>query len=455
MGKSLSRRGFLMGCCSAIAAMAGSRLGSLAFYDPSAPEAASRDILVVVFLRGGWDALNVLPPYAGPDRGFYEAARPSLQVPLSGSNALINLDNQFGMHPGMAPLHGLYQAKKLAFIHAAGLTADTRSHFDAMQFMELGTPGVKTTGSGWLTRHLQSTPNLPALLLLPALSAGGGQAMSLLGTTDAVAMSNPSGFHLNGSWQYEELQRAALRDLYTGSSWLETAGTETLNMVDMIESTNPGDYTPGNGAVYPNGSFGENLQAIAQLIKMEVGLQVATIDLGGWDTHEHQGDGSAGYFSDNLLKPLAQGLAAFYTDLDGSCSSDYNQRTTVVVMSEFGRRLKENANRGTDHGHGSLLLALGGGVKGGKVYGQWPGLQNDQLYDGSDLAVTTDYRRVLSEILTRRLGNPNLEAVFPGYTGYTPLDFVLDAYPPSPTLPPGLDNKTYLPFINNPEVVCR
>jgi uncharacterized protein (DUF1501 family) len=453
MSKSISRRDFLVGCSSAIAALSGSRLTHLAFSDPNAPGSYNDEILIVIFLRGGWDALNVVPPIGGPDRGYYESARAALSVPVSGPGAALNLDGQFGLHPAMAPLHSLYQAHKLAIVHAAGLTSDTRSHFDAMQFMELGTPGVKTTGTGWITRHLQSAPNLPPTILLPALSAGGSQAMSLLGTTDAVSMSSPSGFRLWGHWQYEELQRAALRDLYSGAGWLELAGTETLDTLDLIESANPGTYTPANGAIYPNGSFGDNLQAIAQLIKMQVGLRVATVDLGGWDTHEYQGDGSSGYFSYGLLEPLAEGLAALYTDLNGCGASDYNRRTTVVVMSEFGRRLRENANHGTDHGHGNVMLVLGGNVIGGRVYGQWPGLRNDQLYDGADLAITTDYRRVLSEIVTRRLGNPNLDVVFPGYTGYTPLDIVVDAYPAPPPIPPGLDNKVYLPLVARTETV--
>ncbi len=184
---------------------------------------------------------------------------------------------------------------------------------------------------------------------------------------------------------------------------------------------------------------------------MQVGLRVATLDLGGWDTHERQGDGSTGYFADSLLGPLAEGLAALYTDLDGPCGSDYNNHTVIVVMSEFGRRLKENANRGTDHGHGSAMFVLGGSVKGGRVYGQWPGLRNDQLYDRADLAITTDYRRVLSEILVRRMGNPNISTVFPGYTGYTPLDIVTGPYPPPVPIPPGLNRKLFLPQVAQPD----
>jgi uncharacterized protein (DUF1501 family) len=445
MAQSLSRREFLVGCCSAIAALAGSRITNLAFRDPEVPTILGGEILLVIFLRGGWDALNVVLPIAGADRGYYEASRPNLAIPVSGAGAAIALNAQFGLNPAMISLAGLYQAKKLAIVHAAGLMVDTRSHFDAQNFIELGTPGINVASSGWIARHLQTSPNVPAAALLPALSAGGSQALSLLGETKAVSMSSPSGFKLYGNWQFIDAQRAALRDLYNGADWLTQAGTETLDMIDLIERTNPGSYHPANGAVYPNGSFGNNLQAVAQLIKMQVGLQAATIDLGGWDTHEYQGDKGAGYMGDNLLKPLAQGLAAFYTDLDGACGANYNRRTTAVVMSEFGRRLKENANHGTDHGHGNVMLVLGGNVKGGKVYGAWPGLANNQLYDGADLAVTTDYRRVLSEILTRRLGNPNITTVFPGYTGYAPLDIVVDSHATPVPPPPNQTRRVYLP----------
>lgn len=450
MKKHISRRSFLAGCCSAVAAYAGSRITNLAFAAPSQQISPVTDKLVVVFLRGGWDALNVVLPISGTDRGIYQNERPNIAVPTSGTGAAINLNGQFGFHPSMAPLMQFYQAGKLAIIHGVGLDYDTRSHFDAMQFIELGTPGQKTIDTGWLTRHLQTSPFLPASMYFPALSAGGSQAMSLLGTSDAVSMSDPSGFKLYGHWNYKELQRAAIRDLYSGDSWLQVAGTETLDMVDLIESTNPGNYVSANGAVYPGGSFGDNLQAIAQLIKMQVGMQVATVDLGGWDTHENQGSSGGGYFATSLLGPLAQGLAALYTDLNGPCGSNFIKRTTIVVMSEFGRRLKENANRGTDHGHGNVMLVLGGSVKGGAMYGEWPGLSNELLYDRADLRVTTDFRRVLSEIITHRLGNPNIDYIFPDYSGFSPLNFMVNAYPPVPPISPDQDQITYLPLITSP-----
>jgi uncharacterized protein (DUF1501 family) len=438
--KSLSRRAFLRGCSAAIAAMAGARLSRIALAAPGSPGAENQQVLVVIFLRGGWDALNVVPPIAGPDRGYYESARSELRVPASGQGAALPLNGQFGLHPSLAPLHDLYQADKLAVVHAAGMMEDTRSHFDAMQYIELGTPGNKATTQGWITRHLESAPNLPSTILMPALSAGSGQAMSLLGSTEAVTMSDPGSFSFSGYWATEAAQRSALRQIYNGDTWLYQAGTQTLDAVDLMENLDTDNYTPANGAVYPQNSFGRHLELVAQMMKLEVGLRAATIDLGGWDTHEYQGDGSGGYFAD-LLETLGQGLHALYTDLDGSGAQQYTHRLNVVVLSEFGRRLKENASRGTDHGHGSAMLLLGGGVNGGHIYGSWPGLRADQLYDNSDLDVTTDYRQVLSELLLRRLDNPNLTTIFPGYTTYSPLGIVSWAY-----APPEQNEKIYLPL---------
>jgi uncharacterized protein (DUF1501 family) len=461
MPRKISRRNFLMGCSAAIAAMAGSRITNLAFAEPGAAGQFNEEVIIVVFLRGGWDALNVVAPIGGTDRGHYQNARLNLKLPVSGQGAALNLGSLngpngqtgFGLHPAMAPLHNLYQAQKLAIVHAAGLTSDTRSHFDAMQFMELGTPNQKNTATGWLTRHLQTSPSISPNVLFPALSTGGSQAMSLLGTHDAVAMSDPGGFRLRGHWDYEDDQRGILRTFYNGDTILERAGTTTLDTIDTIESLNPDQYTPANGAQYPGGSFGDNLQAIAQLIKLNVGLRAATVDLGGWDTHEYQGDGSGGYLN-GRLNELASGLAALYTDLDSGCPN-YNSRTTMVVMSEFGRRLLENANHGTDHGHGNCMFVLGGNVKGGRLYGAWPGLASHQLYDGHDLAILTDYRRVLSEIITRRLNNGgNLATIFPNYTYPGPLDLVAGNDVVAPPPAPG-PYRTYLPMVGRAStVVC-
>lgn len=444
----LSRRKFLVGCSSAIAAMAGSRLTQLAFAEPNAASASDADVVVVVFLRGAWDALNVFPVLGGADRGYYESQRPDLRVNLTGANRALTVSNnsQFGMHSAMGALRDLYEAGNMAVVLACGLNHSTRSHFDAMQFIETGTGGQVGVNQGWLARHLLTAPNAPGGIAIPALSATYSPVASLLGYDGTVTMSEPSGLAFSGHWKYEEHQRTVLRDLYDGDTWAFQAGTRTLNTLDAIPM---GDYTPSGGAQYPDHSFGTNLQAIAQIIKADLGLQVATVDFGGWDTHEGQGAGSGAgwnYFY-NQLDALSRGLKAFYTDLSGCGGTDYVGRTTVIVMSEFGRRLRQNDSGGTDHGHGSAMLLMGGGVKGKQFYGSWPGLAPNQLFDGADLQITTDYRHVLSEVLVKRTGQPqgNLGTIFPGFSNYAPLGLVNAKF--SQPLPPAGPYNLYLPLV--------
>ncbi|MEM7585082.1 MAG: DUF1501 domain-containing protein, partial [Acidobacteriota bacterium] len=300
------------------------------------------------------------------------------------------------------------------------------------QYIELGTPGSKSLTTGWLTRHMQTAGNLPNEIVMPSLAIGDLQPVSLLGSLDTVNMNDPQSFNFdNGPWRWRDAQRTALRDMYeASSSWMHDAGVQAMDAVDIV-SLNIGDaYTPANGAVYPDGPFGDQMQVLAQMIKLQLGLQVSTIDFGGWDTHDAQGVGSGGYLSD-ILGELANGLAAFYLDLDGAGSENYTQRLTVVVQSEFGREVRENGDNGTEHGYGNNLFVLSGNAVGG-FHGSWPGLAPDQLVEGSDLAVTTDYRQVLSEILIRRMCNPAIDLVFPTYTGYQPLGVVQGV-----DLPPG------------------
>ena len=418
-----TRRGFITGCSAAIAALAGSRFNTVAF---GAPGSANDEILIHVFLRGGMDGLNLVPPIDGVDRGFYEAARPDLRIPTSGPDAALSLNAQFGLHPAAAALLPLYQDGRLAIVHAVGHNIANRSHFDAMQFLELGTPGSKSATTGWLTRHLQSATNLPGEIIMPSLAVGDLQQTSLLGSNETINMTDPDQFALNtGPYSWRSAQRTALRELYGGGTWMHSAGLQTLDALDIIELNAGGGYAPSNGAVYPGGSFGDNLQVVAQMIKLDLGLRVATLDLGGWDTHNGQGNGSGGQFA-SLVGELAGGLAALYADLDGGGASNYTGRMTCVVQSEFGRRLRENDDGGTDHGYGNVLMVLSGNAIGG-VHGTWPGLANAQLFDNADLDVTTDYRRVMSEILIRRMGNADLGSIFPGYTGYAPLGIVQGA----------------------------
>ncbi|MEM7583216.1 MAG: DUF1501 domain-containing protein [Acidobacteriota bacterium] len=428
---STTRRGFITGCSAAVAAYAGTNFNTLAFGDPNG---TNEDILVSIFLRGGLDGLNLIMPIAGADRGHYEAARPDLAVPTTGPSAALPLNSQFGFHPATdtwpngtgtppATLYDLYQDNKLSLVIAAGMHEDNRSHFDSMSFMELGTPGTLSTSSGWLTRHLQTASNLPPEILLPALAVGNLQQASLRGSTDAVNMTSPDSFSLNiGPYQWRTAQRVAMRNLYDADTWLHQSGALTLDAIDLIELNSGDGYTPANGAIYPGGSLGNHLQTVARMIKTDIGLRVATVDFGGWDTHNGQGNDGGGYYSAHVQE-LARGLAAFYTDLNGSGALDYASRLTVVVQSEFGRRLGENADNGTDHGHGNCMMVLSGNATGG-IHGTWPGLAPDQLFDNADLEVTTDYRRVLSEVLIRRMGNNQLGSIFPGYEGYTPLGVV-------------------------------
>ncbi|MDA8018522.1 MAG: DUF1501 domain-containing protein [Thermoanaerobaculia bacterium] len=428
-----TRRGFVTGCSAAVAAYAGANVNTLAF---GAPGDTSRDVIVSIFLRGGIDGLNLIMPTAGADRGHYEAARPDIAVPVSGASSALPLGGGLGIHRAIdafpsgevppATLWDLYQGGKVSLVVGTGMHTSNRSHFDSMAYMELGTPGTTSTSTGWLTRHLQ-TVDLPPDPTMLSLAAGNMTPTSLRGRLDSVNMSSPGSFSLNvGPWQWRDAWRVALRNLYGaangGNTWLHTSGSEALDTIDIIELHAGGDYEPANGAIYPGGSLGSHLQTIARMIKLDLGLQVATVDFGGWDTHNGQGDDGGGYFSAHLQE-LARGLAAFYTDLDGAGASNYVDRVTVVVNSEFGRRLRQNADRGSDHGHGCMMMVMSGNATGG-VHGVWPGLANGQLFDGADLEVTTDYRRVLSEILIRRTANPYIGDVFPSYQGYQPLGVV-------------------------------
>ncbi len=419
---NVSRRGFLVGCSSAIAAMAGGSVGQLLFA-PTSAEAAGSDILVVLFLRGGCDALSLVAPTNDSD---YNALRPQLRLRDSGDDRALLLKNPadgaagFGLHSKAAPLKEIYDSNNLAIVHACGLTNGTRSHFDAMDYIERGTPESKNTATGWLTRHL--TVMRPDGII-PAAASSAEIPTSLLTSTYAAAIGGSvNDFRLGGHWKYGKQINGVLETLYNGGdSSVHRAGQGTLQALSLVDSRLPKDndgnplpYTPAGNADYPDGSLGESLQTIAQLIKLDVGLQVATVDFGGWDTHDAQT-----YVFPRRVEELARALAAFYND-----TATYRSRLTVVVMSEFGRRLRENNNGGTDHGHGGVMLLLGGNVNGGRMHGVWPGLASEQLDRGVDLRVATDYRQVLSEVLVRRTGNADLGVVFPGLASYDPLGVV-------------------------------
>ena len=377
--------------------------------------ATDHDALVVVFLRGGMDGLTLIPPISGPDRSIYENARPALGVPLSGADAALTLDGGFGLHPAASPLLPFYDSGRLAVVHATGMHNPTRSHFEAQDYIELGTPGLKSIGSGWLHRHLASASNLPSEILIPAMAAGNMQPNSLLGSGETLTLDDPEFFTFaTGPWRWIEEQRASMEEIYgLETSVVNAAGLQSMNAVDIVATHVTGAYSPAGGAVYGPDESGGRFQLAAQMLSLDLGIQVVTIDLGNWDTHENQGNGSGGAFS-GLVGSLSAGLAAFMTDMEARGIAD---RLTVVLMTEFGRRLEENGDEGTDHGHAVPMLVMGPNVHGG-LHGSFPGLAPDQLFEGVDLEVTTDYRQVLSEILIKRLGNRRIGEIFPAFTDY-------------------------------------
>ena len=297
-------------------------------------------------------------------------------------------------------------------MHACGSPDATRSHFDAQDYMESGTPGVKSTPDGWLGRGLASTRREPASPFR-AVALGPTVPRSLRGAAGALAMGSLAEFDVRarrrrerGRWTprrgFEALYERGVRDLLHGT------GRETFDAVRMLKAADPGRLAPAHGAAYPRSRFGESLRQIAQLIRADLGLEVACADLGGWDTHAYQG-AERGQLA-NRLAELAGGLAAFTRDL-----GDRMSEVVVLTMTEFGRTVRENGNRGTDHGHGAAMLVLGGPVRGGMVHGRWPGLSREQLFEGRDLDVTTDFRSLFGEVAVRHLGVPVPAPLFPGF----------------------------------------
>lgn len=382
-------------------------LPRVALADPHVGPAG--DTLVCIFLRGGADGLNMVVPHG--DEGYYQR-RPYLGIPRPDDNhahnaRAVDLDGFFGLHPALAPLHAIYSAGDLAIVQATGSPDETRSHFEAMDLMERG---ATTNGdyTGWLARHLATldTGNESALR---AIGVGDMLPASLTGAVSATALQSIADYHLRGAGEHIGDMTALLQTLYNQQpDLLAAAANQTFASMAVLEKLGQAPYT-ANGRGYAESDFSRALQTVAQLIKADVGVEITCVDLDGWDTHVTQG-GAEGVQA-NLMAQLANGLAAFYEDLGERMNG-----VTAVVMSEFGRRVQENGGLGTDHGHGSMMMVLGGGIHGGQVYTRWPGLQPEQLVGPGDLAVTTDYRDVLGELLHKRLNNPQATAVFPGYT---------------------------------------
>ncbi len=407
--RSLLKSGAALGVVGASRALFPSWMPSLAF--AQSLDKAPGDVLVCIFLRGGMDGLSAVAPTF--EEGNYYDRRPSVAVP---EGVGLELDGRFSFHPALAPLKELYDEGALAVVHATGSPDESRSHFDAMQFMEYGTPGQKTTASGWLARHLESAAwqnDSP----FRAVGMGTILPQSLRGGVTPLALRSIADFHFRGRESEMNRLQDALASLYAvhaPTDALDAQAKLVFETVDILKSFDAERYESASS--YPEGEFGLGLKQVAQLVKAEVGLEVACVDLGGWDTHEGQGtlDGTF----NALLSELAAGLHAFYSDL-GERMKD----VTVVTMSEFGRRLEENASAGTDHGHGNLMFLLGGGVRGAQIFCDWPGLSAEKLVDG-DLAITTDYRDVLAEVVAGRLLNPALDEIFPRHR-VTPLGLVV------------------------------
>jgi uncharacterized protein (DUF1501 family) len=361
-------------------------------------------LLVVIFQRGAADGLNMVVPHGERD---YYAMRPSINIPR---NAVIDLDGLFGLHPSMSAFQSLWKRGHLAIVHAAGSPDPSRSHFDAQDFMESGTPGIKATEDGWLNRTLHNLPNPPDKAAFRAIAMGPSLPRILSGSEPAVAINTIGDFGVGGRGAGTARMANTFESMYSESvdTVLHGTGRETFDAVKMLKSADPSQYKAAFGANYPRGRFGDSLRQLAQLIKANLGIQVAFADIGGWDHHVNEGN-TQGQLA-NVLGDFSQSLAAFWTDL-----GDLGEDTVVITMSEFGRTVRENGTRGTDHGHANAMFVLGGPVKGGRVYGRWPGLNQSQLYDGRDLAVTTDFRNVISEALDHHLGNKGLEKVFPGF----------------------------------------
>ncbi len=372
-----------------------------ALYAQDAP-AQRKKILVAIFQRGAADGLNIVVPHGDPR---YYAMRPTIAIPRPGAVGLdkadcaIDLDGHFGLNPALAPFKALFDQQKLAIVHAAGSPDPTRSHFDAQDYMESGTPGLKATNDGWLNRALPLERG--KISPVRAISMGATLPRAMRGANSAIAVERLDSFQVK-----DNIAAKALQSLYEGSSdtIMNGTGKETFDAVSIIQSIQKTPYQPATGADYPRSRFGDNMRQIAQLVKSNVGVEVAFADIGGWDTHVNE----AVQLSNNLDQ-FGQALAAFYQDM-----GEHMDDVTLVTMSEFGRTARQNGTGGTDHGHANVMFVLGGKVKGGKVYGKWPGLANEQLNEGRDLAVTTDFRNVLGEAAYKALGSRSLEAVFPG-----------------------------------------
>lgn len=406
--RSLPRRELLGKVASALPAW----MPRLAFRPAGTPPRG--DILVSIFQRGGMDGLSAVVPYE--ERRYFDL-RPKIAFnapDVANAKSSLRLDDRFALNPALTSLKQVWDAGQLAVVHATGAPHGSRSHFDAMDYMERGTPGEKRLNTGWLGRHLSATARREDSPFR-AVGFGAGLPQSLHGPVSATSLRSIADFHLQGRGEELGILREQLASLWCGGDWFADDARATLDALDILERADPLRYTPENGATYPATDLGQALKQVAQLIKADVGLEVACVDVGGWDTHVNQvygnyNDPTRGMMY-NLLRQLDDAIGAFWRDMGGRM---VDPGVTLVTMSEFGRRVGQNAANGTDHGQGSCMFVVSGAAVPA-VHTTWPGLEADQMADGEDLAITRDYRDTLSEILVNRLGNPDLYAVFPDH----------------------------------------
>jgi len=409
----MTRRIFLKNGSAALVS-----LGFTPVFIARAAQAAQtrKKILIAIFQRGAVDGLNMVVPFG--ERAYY-ANRPSIAIPRPGTEGgAIDLDGFFGLHPRMAALQPYFKDGDLAIVHACGSPDETRSHFDAQDYMESGTPGRKSTRDGWMNRYLHAKEHAEKSTPFRAVALTQALPRTLQGTAPALAIGQLGQFGIRAGMDGDMMSNGfASQYAQAADAMLGATGREAFDAVKMLKDANPQGYQPANGAEYPRTGFGEAMRQIAQIVKADLGLEVAFAELGNWDHHANEGS-STGQIA-NRLDEFANGIASFARDM-GHRMAD----VVVVTMSEFGRTVRENGNRGTDHGHGNAMLVLGGDVKGGKVYGTWPGLEREQLYEGRDLAITTDFRDVFAECVTGHLGARDISQVFPGHTYAKKLGFI-------------------------------
>lgn len=441
----MKRRNFIKN-----SAMGSLAAGAFASHSVQAGTTFNEEILVHIFLRGGIDGCNLVVPLGEHDHEYYSIMRPNLHIPDSGPGAALPIGAEpFGFNPVAAPLLDLYNAGELAVIHAVGTPDNiaSRSHFDAEKYIELGTPGFVGTTSGWLHRHFfamgETLGLYPDEIFMPIVAFRNNPPASLLGNSSTLSVTSPGAFKLDNAfwrWNVEDdgyMQLEMLPEIYALSSdEFSHAGGQALAAESILRTSFDEEYTGSGSLPYGDNQIANRLSDVAQMIKLDLGTRIFTIDYHNFDSHTYQNN-PANY--DNLLADLSSGLAAFMDDLNQSGGS-YADRTTVMVQSEFGRRAYENVSLGTDHGNGNLMMAIGKPVNGGSIYGTWPGIYpgtadgwvdypnpltgttDPELFQGA-LSTTTDFRRVLSEYLAARCQHTpaSRSAVFPGYDSYSPM----------------------------------